>query len=276
MTKASISWAVLLARWTEFAQASVALPDNVTGDQWRASVAPIIELQSVTYALSELDEIDDEDRPSALDRAEVICKKASKALYRVWDNEPPSDVEDIIDDARAMFEAASNAGLEWCAAGDGFVSQPFESLLGRLADLGFKGDLFAPLPGHRLLAGTPVAFARAPGGAAPARQMQRVVDKFLATCGGGGEARRSCPRQVYRRHDFATGGLQADLVMAMSEPPIAGQPLLVLAMESGDMTSPTMPGRQMTHAGKGAVPPGVEFAGEQGGDDLGSGTEADR
>ena len=33
-----LTWTALLARWIEFAKASVALPDDAEGDRWRSSV----------------------------------------------------------------------------------------------------------------------------------------------------------------------------------------------------------------------------------------------
>lgn len=257
----AITWAALLARWTDFAQASLALPDDAEGEAWKASVPSIIELQAVTHALGELDELADDDRPAAIDRAELICQKAAKELYRVWQHEPPHQVEEIIDDARAMFEAASNAGVEWLAAIDQMTVPPAAALKAKLTPLKFRGDVFLATPGYPLLAGTPVAFARAPGGAVPKPEVLKAIAKFLAIEGGkvSEPDRVASPRQVYRRSDFATGKLASDLVISMTEPPVAGQPLLVLAIEAGELLSPAMPTRGMA-SGSMAVPPGVEFA----------------
>ena len=49
-----ISWASLLAHWTQVAQASLALPRDAEGDRWRAAVPSIIVLQAVTHALAEV------------------------------------------------------------------------------------------------------------------------------------------------------------------------------------------------------------------------------
>ncbi|MCB1281926.1 MAG: hypothetical protein KDB18_10425, partial [Salinibacterium sp.] len=257
----AITWAGLLARWTDFAQASLALPDDADGNAWKASVPSIIELQAVTHALGELDELEDDDRPAAIDRAEVTCQKAARELYRVWDNQPPQQIEEIIDDARAMFEAASNAGVEWLAASDQLTVPPAAALMAKLAPLKFQGDVFLATPGYPLLRGTPAAFARAPGGAPPRPDVLKAIARFLTTEGGkvSEPGRVASPRQVYRRSDFATGKLANDLVVPMTQPPVAGQPLLLLAIESGRLIAPAMPTRGMASA-TAAVPPGVDFA----------------
>ena len=41
-------WVALLAKWTELARASVALPEEGEAGRWCASLAPIINLQAVT------------------------------------------------------------------------------------------------------------------------------------------------------------------------------------------------------------------------------------
>ncbi len=257
----SLTWAGLLARWTEFAQASVALPDDEAGGQWKAAVPAIIELQAITHALSELDALADADRPAALDRAELTCQSAAKSLYTIWFSEPPTEIEEIIDDARAMFEAASNAGIEWTVASDRLVGDHAAGLFAAVSPLGFRGDVFVPVPGYPLLRDSPAAFARGPAGAVPKQAVVKAIGRFLTKLGGkiAGPERSASPRQVYRRHDFATGKLRPDLVVSMAEPPVAGQPLLVLAIEGGRLLSPALPTRGMAGA-EAAEPPGIEFA----------------
>ena len=61
-----LTWAALLARWTEFAQSSLALPPDAEGDAWRTSIAPIISLQAITHALEEIEHIDPDERARQL------------------------------------------------------------------------------------------------------------------------------------------------------------------------------------------------------------------
>lgn len=48
-----LTWAVLLARWTEFARSAVALPKEGEAGLVRQSVADIITLQAVWFALGD-------------------------------------------------------------------------------------------------------------------------------------------------------------------------------------------------------------------------------
>ena len=68
----ALSWTALLTRWIDFARASVAIPESSEGPRWRESVAPVVNLQAVTFALADLDELAEVDRPFALDRAAVL------------------------------------------------------------------------------------------------------------------------------------------------------------------------------------------------------------
>ncbi len=79
-----LTWPALLAQWTRFAQASVALPRTPTGDRWRAAVPAIIALQSLTHALGELHRLPPGERALALDRAEVLIKRHEAELLALF------------------------------------------------------------------------------------------------------------------------------------------------------------------------------------------------
>ncbi|MEZ6241741.1 MAG: hypothetical protein R3B57_01735 [Phycisphaerales bacterium] len=231
-----LTWAALLGKWTDFAKAAVALPKEGEGGRWRDAVAPVITLQAVTHALGELDELDDADRPGALDRAELLCKEAAGRLHELWRGEAlPEEVGALIEDSRVAFEMAANAGLEWLVASERLETPHPADLVETLERQGFGGDLFLPSPGVPLFKGSVAAFARAPGGAPPNERAIHAIQAFLTRRGAklAAPERISVPRQVYRQLDFATGKVTRDLVVPMNEDLPPGQPLLVLAMDAG-------------------------------------------
>ena len=103
-----LTWAGLLAQWTAFARASLALPRNAEGARWRAAVAPIVELQAVTFALGDLVRLKDSgERALGLDRAEILIRKDELALRELWGNDPmPIEVSRLTADAHAALSAA--------------------------------------------------------------------------------------------------------------------------------------------------------------------------
>ncbi len=232
----SLTWAGLLARWMEFARSAVGLPKTPEGDRWREATPAIISLSAVTHALRELDEIDDGERPLALDRAEILCKESTGKLHGLWRGEAlPGELLEIIEDSRVAFEMAANAGIEWLVASETLVCGHPADLVRDLLAGGFGGDLFLPTPGVTMCRGAVGAFCRERAGAAPGDDAGRLIKAFLTR--GGGEVREpsriATPRQVYRQMDFASGKITRDLVVAMNEDLPAGQPLLVLAIEDG-------------------------------------------
>ncbi len=107
-----MAWAALLGRWIEFAKASVSLPDDGAGGRWKRSVVPFIELQATVWALRELTELAEEDRPVARDRAEITVRRANAALSTVWGSHPmPGSILELIDDATVALREAIYAGL---------------------------------------------------------------------------------------------------------------------------------------------------------------------
>ena len=51
----ALTWTGLLTQWVQFAQATLALPDEAEGPRWRASTPAIINLQAVTFAEQRVD-----------------------------------------------------------------------------------------------------------------------------------------------------------------------------------------------------------------------------
>ena len=98
-----VSWAALLGRWMEFAQASAALPKTREGDQWRASVTPMITLQAVTFALSEMEQVEASERLLGWDRGEMLCEDAIDQLDQAWGPAAPPELIEVVEQAEAAL-----------------------------------------------------------------------------------------------------------------------------------------------------------------------------
>jgi hypothetical protein len=106
----AITWTGLLAQWMRFAQASLSLPRDATGERWRASVPPIITLQAVTFALADIDHLPHDERALALDRAELLITQNTEQLRGMWRDEMlPRAIAEIVDDARTALRARLEA-----------------------------------------------------------------------------------------------------------------------------------------------------------------------
>jgi hypothetical protein len=228
-----LTWAVLLAKWTEFARAALAQPRDADGDRWRAAVPPIVGLQAVTFALGDLDGLGEDERALGLDRAEILVRRHAGEIHELWRAEPlHPELESLIADAAAALETARSCGLEWrLRQGEIAVDHPAE-LLAALLTMGFEGDLLLPVPARVLRAPAPVAFARARAGGPPGPEVTGAITAFLE---GPVEIKPvPGPRQVYRQFDFGAGRAVRDYVAPLSGELPAGQPLLVPALERGE------------------------------------------
>ena len=104
-----LTWTALLGKWVQFAQASLALPDDADGERWRRSVPSIITLQAVTFAMAELDRIENDDRLVALDKAEILVRDHVRRLESNWPiEEMPSMVRELCQDAHRALRAAGD------------------------------------------------------------------------------------------------------------------------------------------------------------------------
>lgn len=101
-----LTWTALLGRWIDFAKTSVALPRDAEGMRWRQSVAAVINLQAVTFALAELAELAPEDRPLAMDRAAVLIDENVGKLAAIWGNDLPDSLLEINADAQKALTMA--------------------------------------------------------------------------------------------------------------------------------------------------------------------------
>ncbi|MEO1009424.1 MAG: hypothetical protein AAFX79_12755 [Planctomycetota bacterium] len=253
----AITWAMLLARWTEFAKSAVALPTEGEGGRWRSSVPAVIALQATAMALGELDEVDDDERPLALDRASVTIEKHAQELAERWAGVPwPEELHELIEDARAALAAASRAGVEWCVEGEPMALGHPAELGASLIASGFAGDLYLGAPGATLSEGCPCAFVRALRGCVPDAEVLMAVAAFLVEHGDAAEPeRRPGLRQAYRQLDFASGAVLRDLVVDGEDELRPGQPLLVPVVLAGELQSVSLPPRRSAPVD----PPPLEF-----------------
>lgn len=227
-----LTWAALLAKWTDFARSAVALPQGGEGGRFREAVPAIIALQSVTFALADLETLPPDERALGADLAEVLVRRHASELHAIWQAAPlPQEVASIIADAMSALSATRDGGLEWAVVADRLTADHPAELVEALRSLSFVGDLFVPAPGVDLFATCPAAFARGPAGATPSPEIRHLIEDFYADLGP--PHRIPGPRQVYRQLDFATGRFVRDLVVPMSDTLPGGQPLLVAAMQAG-------------------------------------------
>lgn len=254
----ALTWAMLLARWTEFARSAVALPKTGPGGLWRESVADVIGLQAITLALKDLDEHElDDSRALAIDTASVGIDQHAKNLAKTWAADPwPDELHELLEDARRALEDADASGLEWCVD-DGPTALEHPAELAVLVEaMGFGGDLYVASPGVVLSEGCPCAFVHEPGGVMPVHDVVEAVAGFLDAHGLAAQwSRRGPARQAYRQFDFARGGPVRDLVSWMGDDPRPGQPLLVPLVLAGRTQPVALPQRR----GPVSEPPPLEF-----------------
>jgi len=235
-----LTWASLLARWMEFARASVAVPPGEEGEAWRLSVAPIIALQAVGCALGELSSLDPEERALGLDRAEVLIGRHTHELNEAWrGREMPQSVREVIEEARSALASSLEGGIELVLEEASLVASHPGEVASMLVEGGFDGDLLLPVPGRRLFRTSPVAFVRPARGGLVNDEILSVVASHL-----GAEVSAQwvgTARQVYRQFDFAKGRAVRDVVVRMSSDLPPGQPLLVWAVERGETMPVTLP-----------------------------------
>lgn len=208
-----LSWTMLLAHWTQLAQAAAVAPDDAPGRAWRASAADVVGLQALCMALQDLPRVPMEDHAFAIDRAEHQARGHAVALRGAWGQEPmPDGLLELLEDVQGALEGARWLGVEWCVEADhaGLFEMPSLDGVGGAEVLAAgEGTLLAP--------GSPAVFVR--GG------------RVGVEVGVAGLVRSSgvvLPRQVYRSVD--EGGVVDTVVPYLTEL-LPGRPLLVPMVE---------------------------------------------
>jgi hypothetical protein len=245
----SISWSTLLAGWIQFAQSALALPDTEQGNRWKDSVAATIGLHALAMALGEIDKVDPEERPLAMDKSEIGIKAHIAELNQIWRSEPmPESITDLVEDAKDAWEVAVHEGVVWLVASERFVSFHPAELASALIDAGYIGEVMISTPGTELFMGAPVAIARNNAGGQPEDDVLRMIQDFLDACDGAVAhpqiIRPVC--QVYRQFDFLNPGKAKDIVAPVTGELQAGQPMLIPIISGGQtcpVPLPPKPGR---------------------------------
>lgn len=226
-----MTWALLLAKWTQLAQAGLALPKDAQGEAWRASIPPTITLQSVVFSLSEIGDLEPEERALGLDRGAILLRESAETIHRAWRGTPlPEKLDELIRDARLALEAATDLGELWLAPADQTRAPDPAPFAHALLERGFTGDMIAPEPGTVLFAGEPVLFLRP----ASPRDFPNANPGLVA-----GAIRRpgvAGSLQVYRQIETRDDGVGVrDIIAPMRTALLPGRPLLTTIVERGSI-----------------------------------------
>ncbi|MEO1130911.1 MAG: hypothetical protein AAFX05_14555 [Planctomycetota bacterium] len=221
-----LTWAALLARWTDFAKAGVALPQDETGQAWRDSISGVIALQAVTCALGEFDLLASHEQSHALDLAGVLLRRHAGEVNEAWRGQPmPEKLLQLLADARLAHEHAASLGVEYVVAAESLTVPPLHDLVEALLASGFGGEMLAARAGVSLGSGCPVLFLR-PEADIPALPRVARTPGLVP------------PRQVYRQFDDALGKAMRDYVAPIAGAIYPGRPLLRQVMERGAVVVP--------------------------------------
>jgi hypothetical protein len=261
----ALTWSALLARWTEFAAASVALPDDGEGGRWKRAVPHVVALQALTHALGEVGELEPGEIPAALDRAAVGVREAARALERIWEEDgPPPEAREVSADAELALALAETTGLAWTVASARLVAGHPADVAAAVAASGIAGTLLVPAPGQPLFPTSVAAhFRPAVWDEERLGAVAAAIEAFLDRDGDAAFEGFWPQMQVYRQFDFARGGPVRDLVVPTMLGVVAGQPLLVPAVDGGAAMPVALPPRRT----KEIEPVPVEFIASD--DDLG-------
>lgn len=224
-----LSWAALLARWTELAAAARAWPRDAEGERWSRSVPEIIRLQALTHALGELASLAEAEHSLARDRAAVTLAQAASALDATWRGDPmPDSILAVLDDAQGALSRAAWTGMRmaWWT-GPGVLEMPDVVI----PEEHTPRTVAVMPPGTPVMPGCPVAW---------------WVGGRMPEVGGCTVQKAPEPVQVYRQFD-ADGLATEDLVAPLEALP-PGMPLLVPLREEGQPLGHFLQPREVWHA----------------------------
>jgi hypothetical protein len=203
------AWTALLAHATQLASAARAWGEGADGARLRASVAPLVQLQAVTLAMSQIDRLAPDHRAYARDQAELLQRAACASLRTAWGGEPmPDTVLQAMADARQSIANALYAGLR-CLRWNGPGSLVVPAWPSSAAEV--RGTLALMEAGTIALAGEVVAW---------------WAGREPLACVGCAEQPLEAPVQVYRRFD-ASGRYESSATVPLHEGLPAGMPMLV-------------------------------------------------
>jgi hypothetical protein len=228
------TWAALLAAWTDFARASAAFPRTSAGDDARRAVPSLIGLQALTFAVTDIDHLSEDERAVGLDTAALLLKQYAGELHTIYTGQELSPLmQECVQDAQRALRAAQGAGIEFVVATDRLIADHPAELVDALLEEGFAGDLSIAAPGVPIFRSCPCAFMRG----AQAFRRAALSEMIRAFVSGDTPAHVTHSarafRQAYRQFDFARGGPVRDYVVPFDTALPAGQPLLVPAILAG-------------------------------------------
>lgn len=225
-----LSWPLLLAKWTEYAKAAVALPRTEEGDRERNSVPAVIALQAATFALSEIHRLPTDERLLGIERADYTVRERSAELDQLWRGHPmPDAMLDLLTDASRAVQFASTLGTEYRAASDATspdldALRTLQTTLIAASTDAHPLTAYAPHPGTRVSAGTPVLFVN------PDCPITLTPAALSPDCPLT-EPRTAAPMQVYRN---AEANRTTDLAAPMNTAMPPGRPLLIPLLIDGE------------------------------------------
>lgn len=252
----AMTWAALLGRWLDFARASVALPKDAEGQRWRQSVAPIITLQAVTFALRQLDDLPEDARALGLDRGEILIHQESRRLNETWRGEAMPDLllELMADTARMLRAATLGSAVELVvpdrphdvrfAPQECRVTPAYGAGLREIDPNEFSGEIRLALPGTLLVPGEIMGFAIGRTPRAWRRERLNAPEALAQALPTLAEALApfraryvDSPRQAYRQMD-EQGRIRRDVAAPLVDDPVPGQPLLYRVWMDGRVSLP--------------------------------------
>jgi len=224
----SLTWSSMLAKWTEFAKASTALPEDGDGPHWRACVVPIVNMQAMIAALGELDQLPRAQRPVAIDASETLLREQVAMIHEAWAGEViPDALRELMEESRQTLFNARHTGLEWRIAAERCTAPDLQPMAERIVAAGFTGDLHAARPGATLFRGAPLAFFSPPMDLDPPAECESVE-----VVG---------PRQCYRQMGKVSGAPYQDLIAGPGDPLLPGLPLIAPLVRRGEFIASVSP-----------------------------------
>ncbi len=103
-----LTWVVLLGHWTSFAKNALKLPADTQSQRLKESVADLIGLQAVWFALGSLETLTRPEQLLGLNRAGVLIDRHAQNIQSRWqDEQVPVGILELIQDAHAALDRES-------------------------------------------------------------------------------------------------------------------------------------------------------------------------
>ncbi len=100
-----LTWAVLLAKWVEFAKGVTLLGEKGVEGLLKASVVDVIMLQAVWFSLGEVEGLEAQERDLGVMRSGVLIEKHIRAIRNRWGDEiKPELLEELMDDVVGRYD----------------------------------------------------------------------------------------------------------------------------------------------------------------------------